>query len=66
MRRAPEQRARQGVDADQLAAKGHQVQIGFENLVLLPALLQPAGGSGLRELAGQRAWLVATLQARVQ
>ena len=66
MRGTPEQRARQGVDADQLAAKGHQVQIGFENLVLLPALLQPAGGSGLRELAGQRAWLVATLQARVQ
>ena len=42
-----EQGAAQRVNADQLAAKRHQIQIGFQNLVFAPAAFQHLGRHGL-------------------
>jgi hypothetical protein len=47
LRGLAEQGARQRVDAHQLAAKRHQVQVGLQDLVLAPAPLQHLGGHGL-------------------
>jgi hypothetical protein len=49
------QRAAQGVQADDLAAKRHQVQVGLQNLVFAPAPLQHLRGHGLAQLLHYRA-----------
>ena len=67
MGRLSEQAVRQGVDADDLAAKRHQIQIGFQNLVLAPAGFQFPGSTGLRPLLRQATRCAGrSLQGRVQ
>ena len=49
------QRAAQCVDAHQLAAKRHQVEVGLEDFVLAPAALQHLRIEGLADLSDHRA-----------
>ena len=55
MGRLAEQGVRQGVNADDLAAERHQIQIGFQNLILAPAGFQHPGSTGLRQFLRQAA-----------
>ena len=67
MGRLAEQGARQGVDTDDLAAEGHQIQIGFQNLILAPAGFQFPGSTGLCQFLRQAARRAGrSLQGRVQ
>ena len=50
-----EQGAAQSVYTNQLAAKGHQIQIGFQNLVFAPAAFQHLGRHGLTYFLGDAA-----------
>ena len=67
MGRLSEQGMRQGVDADDLAAERHQIQIGFQNLILTPSGFQFPGSTGLGPLLRQAARRAGrSLQGRVQ
>ena len=67
MGRLSEQGVRQGVDADDLATERHQIQVGFQNLILAPAGFQCPGSTGLRPLLRQAARRGGrSLQGRVQ
>ena len=66
VRRLAKQRAAQRVNADQLAAKRHQVQVRLQNLVLAPALLQYLRGKGLADFLRHAAPAVAGAQIVVQ
>ena len=67
MGRLSEQGVRQGVDADDLAAEGHQIQVGFQNLILAPTGFQCPGSTGLGPLLRQAARRAGrSLQGRVQ
>ena len=61
-----EQAARQRIDAHDLAAKRHQVQVGLQNLVLAPAAFQPLRGHGLAQLLGHAATAAALAPVLVQ
>ena len=50
-----EQRLRKRVDADDLAAVRHRVEVGLEDLALLPARLEPRRGHDLAELLADAA-----------
>ena len=67
MGRLSEQGMRQGVDADDLATERHQIQVGFQNLILAPAGFQCPGSTGLCPLLRQAARRAGrSLQGRVQ
>ena len=67
MGRLAEQGVRQGVDADDLAAERHQIQIGFQNLILAPTGFQFPGSTGLCQFLRQAARRAGgSLQGRVQ
>ena len=67
MGRLSEQGMREGVNADDLATERHQIQIGFQNLILAPAGFQHPGSTGLRPLLRQAARRAGrSLQGRVQ
>ena len=64
--RFAKQRVAQRVDADQLATKGHQVQVGLQNLVLAPAALQYRGRHGLPQLLRHTASARAALEVLIE
>ena len=65
--RLSEQGVRQGVDADDLATERHQIQVGFQNLILAPAGFQLPGSTGLCQFLRQAARRAGrSLQGRVQ
>ena len=67
MGRLSEQGVRQGVDADDLATERHQIQVGFQNLILAPAGFQLPGSTGLCQFLRQAARRAGrSLQGRVQ
>ena len=49
------QRAAQGIQPDQLAAKRHQVQVGLQNFILAPTAFQARRGHRLPQLLAQAA-----------
>lgn len=65
-RRLAEQRSRERVDAHDLAAKRHGVEVGLENLVLAPVALQLRGRHGLADLLGEAAPARAAAQVVVE
>ena len=66
VRRLAEKRARQCIDADDLAAERHGVEVGLQDLVLAPAALQPLRRDRLAELLRQAAAAAAAPQVVVE
>ena len=61
-----EQRAAQGVDADDFSAKRHQIQVSLENFAFLPLCVQCLGRNGLAHFLHQAAPALVAAQVRVQ
>ena len=61
-----EQGLRQRIDADDLAAERHRVEVGLEDLALLPRRLEPGRGHRLAELLGDAAAAGRARQAVVE
>ena len=55
MRGFAKQGAAQGIQADQLAPKGHEVEVGLQDVIFAPAALQAGGGHGLAQFLPQAA-----------
>ena len=66
MRLLAEQAGGGGADALQFAAEWRQIQIGFENLCLAPALLQPARSADLGELLQYAAAIAAGFEIGIE
>ncbi len=65
-RRLAEQRARKRIDAHDLAAERHRVEVGLQDLVLAPVALQLRGRHGLADLLREGASAVGAAQVFVE
>ena len=59
-------RTTEGINANQLTAKRHQIQIGLQNLVLAPSLLKHLSSNHLSDFLSDAALTAVTLEVLIE